>query len=151
MCLLSMLAVGQSTFPVMLLKAKIPFEWRKFLHQNVRSIHRLASLLVMQGHRPFTRRHHRNKEGLWVYQRCGYASRGIPFLTPPADRLKSSKFDVPDIIDHVTHCFDETTKRLFKSLDEVSYIQFGSPAETQAGLGIQRGKMKLSGFVPLHP
>lgn len=68
-----------------------------------------------------------------------------------ADRLKSSRFDVPDIIDHVTHCFDETTKRLFKSLDEVSYIQFGSPAETQAGLGIQRGKMKLAGFVPLHP
>ena len=67
------------------------------------------------------------------------------------DRLKSSRFDAPDIINHITHCFDETTKRLFKSLDEVSYIQFGSPAEKEADLGIQRGKMRLSGFVLLLP
>lgn len=73
------------------------------------------------------------------------------FLTPPVDRLKSSRFDVPDIVNHITCCFDETTKRLFKSLDEVSYIPFGSPAETEADLNIQRGKMKLSGFVPLLP
>jgi len=70
-------------------------------------------------------------------------------LTLPLDRLKSSRFDVPEIINHITHCFDETTKRLFKSLDEVSYIQFGSPAETETNLRIQRGKMKLSGFAPL--
>ena len=75
--------------------------------------------------------------------------RGAWSLTLPVDRLKSSRFDAPEIINHITHCFDETTKRLFKSLDEVSYIQFGSPVETDAGLGIQRGKMKLSGFIPL--
>ena len=73
------------------------------------------------------------------------------FLTLSVDRLKLSKFDVSEIISHITCCFDETTKRLFKSLDEISYIQFGSPAETEAGLGVQRGKMKLSGFVPLLP
>ncbi|KAF9650947.1 hypothetical protein BDM02DRAFT_3092037, partial [Thelephora ganbajun] len=61
------------------------------------------------------------------------------------NRLKSSRFDVPEIINHITQCFDETTKRLFKSLDGISYIQFGSPAETEPGLGIQRGRMKLSG------
>jgi hypothetical protein len=64
-----------------------------------------------------------------------------------ADRLKSSRFDLPDIIDHITQCFDGGTKRLFRSLNEASYIQFGSPFETEVGLGIQRGKMKLSGFV----
>ena len=71
----------------------------------------------------------------------------MQILTLRADRLKSTRFDLPDIIDHITQCFDESTKRLFRSLDEASYIQFGSPFETEVNLGIQRGKMKLSGFV----
>ena len=72
-------------------------------------------------------------------------------LTFPADRLELSRFDVPDIINHITSCFDNTTKRLFKSLDDTSYILFGSPIETAPDLGIQRGKMRLSGFVPPLP
>ncbi|KAF9783709.1 hypothetical protein BJ322DRAFT_1066702 [Thelephora terrestris] len=61
------------------------------------------------------------------------------------DRLKNSRFDSEDIVSHITQCFDETTKRLFKSSDDINYIQFGSPFETEPSLGIQRGKMKLSG------
>ena len=134
----------------MLLRARIPFEWRKFLPQSVRSLHHFAPLLIIQGVRPFTWCHHRDKEGSWIYQRCDDVSRVIPFLTFLVERLKISRFDLPEIIDHVTNCFDESTKRLFKTPDEASYIQFGSPAETQEALGIQRGKMKLSGFVLLH-
>ena len=71
----------------------------------------------------------------------------MQFLIPKVDRLRSSRFDDHDILDHITQCFDESAKRLFKSLDDTSYIQFGSPFETEVILGIQRGKMKLSGSV----
>jgi len=136
---------------VTLSKAKIPFKWRRFLPPSVRSLLCFMLLLVTRGCRPFTWGHYRNESGSRVYQKYGGVSIGIRFLTLPVGRLKLSRFDAPEIINHITHCFDETTKRLFKSLDDVSYIQFGSPAETEAGLGIQRGKMKLSGFVSPPP
>lgn len=71
------------------------------------------------------------------------------FLTLQADRLKYSRFDSEDVINHITQCFDESTKRLFKMSDEFSYIQFGTPLETAPALGIERGKMKLSRSVLL--
>lgn len=137
----------RSIFPVTPLKPKIPSEWRKFLPLSVRPLCSLAPLLVTQGRRSFARSHDRHQKSSRVHQRYNNASGSMQILTLRADRLKSTRFDLPDIIDHITQCFDESTKRLFRSLDEASYIQFGSPFETEVNLGIQRGKMKLSGFV----
>lgn len=138
---------ARSILLVTLSKTKIPSKWRRFLPPSVRSLPCFRHLLVTRGCRPFTWGHYRNAGGSRIHRKYNSVSIGIRFLTLPVGRLKSSRFDVPDIINHITHCFDETTKRLFKSLDDASYIQFGSPVETEADLGIQRGKMKLSGFV----
>ena len=146
--LLSMLVGARLILPGTRLKAKIPSEWKKFSPQSVRFLSHLALPLVTQGHRSFAWSHHRHKEGSRIYPRYGINLRCIRFLIPRVDRLKFSRFDNADIINHITQCFDESTKRLFNSSDEVSYIPFGSPLETAANLGISRGKMKLSGSVP---
>ena len=142
---------GQSTSPDMLSKEGIPLRWKRSLPQSVRTLRCFASRWLTSGHRQITWGYYRHEEGSEVHRRFGNLLRDIMSLTFPADRLELSRFDVPDIINHITHCFDDTTKRLFKSLDETSYILFGSPAETEASLNIQRGKMKLSGFVPSLP
>lgn len=134
-------------FPDMPLKTRIPCAWRKSSPRSVGSLGHLSILIVTSDHRPPTGSHHCNGEGSQIYQRYDSTSRGIRFLTLRVDRLKSSRFGLTDIINHITQCFDESTKRLFNSSDEVSYIQFGSPLEKAPSLGIQRGKMKLSGSV----
>lgn len=43
--------------------------------------------------------------------------------------------------------FDESTKRTFRSVDEMSLIQFGSVSDRDDKCGIRAGKLKLSGYV----
>lgn len=46
-----------------------------------------------------------------------------------AEKLKHSKYNTPDAIDHITRRFDETTKRLFRDRHDLQFIPFGSPLD----------------------
>ncbi|KAL5504173.1 hypothetical protein ACEPAH_8246 [Sanghuangporus vaninii] len=61
------------------------------------------------------------------------------------EKLRTSKYGEPDILDHITKRFDETTKRLFRDKKEPQYIQFGSPLDKDSRVGIRSGQLKLLG------
>ena len=60
-------------------------------------------------------------------------------------KLRSSRFDTPEEIAHITNCFDATTKRMFKDIDEPVHVKFGSPRDKDPARGIRGGMLKLSG------
>ncbi|KAJ7288674.1 hypothetical protein C8J57DRAFT_1281001 [Mycena rebaudengoi] len=67
-------------------------------------------------------------------------------------KLRGSKF--ADEIDHITECFDKTTKIRVRGTDEWSFIKFGRPKDKDVQFNINGGQLKLPGkdvasfFVP---
>ncbi|KAF5374600.1 hypothetical protein D9615_008990 [Tricholomella constricta] len=59
------------------------------------------------------------------------------------DLLRDSKFF--DDVDHITQCFDKTTKLRFRNSGEPQYIRFGSARDKDIALGIRSGQLRLKG------
>ncbi|KJA20620.1 hypothetical protein HYPSUDRAFT_141909 [Hypholoma sublateritium FD-334 SS-4] len=61
--------------------------------------------------------------------------------------LQSYLADSPyvDDIDHITRCFDKTTKPRFRDAKEPQYIKFGSIRDNDASVNIRSGQLKLQG------
>ncbi|KAF8058637.1 hypothetical protein FPV67DRAFT_1523179 [Lyophyllum atratum] len=57
--------------------------------------------------------------------------------------LGDSKF--ADDVEHITRCFDKTTKLRFRSSAEPQFIKFGSARDKDLALGIRSGQLKLKG------
>ncbi|EDR07861.1 uncharacterized protein LACBIDRAFT_298114 [Laccaria bicolor S238N-H82] len=57
--------------------------------------------------------------------------------------LKNSKFS--DDIQHITRCFDKTTKLRFRDVNEPQYIKFGSARDKDLKLNIRSGQLKILG------
>ncbi|KAF8883230.1 hypothetical protein BD779DRAFT_1472549 [Infundibulicybe gibba] len=59
------------------------------------------------------------------------------------DLLEDSKY--ADVVDHITECFDKSTKLRFKGADEPAFIKFGTPKDRDVDLGIRSGQLRLKG------
>ena len=46
--------------------------------------------------------------------------------SPSGDNTKSALVHVPDHLEDIVHCFDKTTKPLFRNAEEPEYVKFGS-------------------------
>jgi hypothetical protein len=64
-------------------------------------------------------------------------------LTQIPAKLRGSKF--ADEIDHITECFDKTTKIRVRGTDEWSFIKFGRPKDKDVQFNINGGQLKLPG------
>ena len=60
-------------------------------------------------------------------------------------KLRSSRYGAPDEIKHITECFNKSTNRLFKNINEPIHVQFGSPRDKDLEHDIRGGMLKLSG------
>ncbi|KAG6901746.1 hypothetical protein C0995_008311 [Termitomyces sp. Mi166 len=75
--------------------------------------------------------------------------QGSIFVTDRArafldDLLQDSKF--AEDVDHITRCFDKTTKLRFRSIEEPYFIKFGTSRDKDFSLGIRSGQLKLQGL-----
>ncbi|KAG6918266.1 hypothetical protein DXG01_015640 [Tephrocybe rancida] len=72
-------------------------------------------------------------------------TEGLVFqeITAAQYLLEDSKFS--DDVDHITRCFDTTTKLRFRNINEPQYIKFGSARDKDISLGIRAGQLKLQG------
>ena len=61
-------------------------------------------------------------------------------------KLLGSKYDSDEHIEQIATRFDESTKRTFRDVNEISLIQFGSVADRDDKYGIRAGKLKLTGY-----
>ncbi|KAG5644294.1 hypothetical protein DXG03_008712 [Asterophora parasitica] len=59
------------------------------------------------------------------------------------DLLGGSKF--AEDVDHITNCFDKTTKLRFRNSGEPQYVKFGGARDKDLTLGIRSGQLKLDG------
>ncbi|KAF8885943.1 hypothetical protein BD779DRAFT_1441940 [Infundibulicybe gibba] len=59
------------------------------------------------------------------------------------DLLDDSKY--ADVVDHITECFDKSTKLRFKGADDPAFIKFGTPKDRDVDLGIRSGQLRLKG------
>lgn len=60
-------------------------------------------------------------------------------------KLRGSKYK--EDVDHMTRCFDKTTKLTFRNSGEPSYIRFGTARDRDPSVDIRSGQMKLPGCV----
>lgn len=58
--------------------------------------------------------------------------------------LEGSSFE--EDIDHITRCFDKTTKPRFRDIEEPQYVKFGSTRDNDADVNIRFGQLKLTGY-----
>jgi hypothetical protein len=68
-------------------------------------------------------------------------------LSSISDKLRGSKFGDPPDVDHMTECFDKSTKLTFRNSEEPSYIRFGTARDRDLSFDIRSGQMKLPGCV----
>lgn len=59
------------------------------------------------------------------------------------DLLTDSTFI--DDLDHITECFDKTTKPRFRNADDPQYIKFGGTRDNDPSCGIRFGQLKIAG------
>lgn len=59
------------------------------------------------------------------------------------DLLNGSQFAAD--LNHITDCFDRTTKPRFSSDQEPQYVRFGSRRDDDLKCGIRFGQLKLAG------
>lgn len=64
-----------------------------------------------------------------------------------ADLLLEYLFESPylDDIEHIIHCFDNTTKPRFRDADVIQFVKFGSIRDNDATVNIRSGQLKLQG------
>ena len=60
-----------------------------------------------------------------------------------ADLLIDSPFI--DDLDHITECFDKTTKPRFRNEADPQYIKFGGTRDNDQNCGIRFGQLKIAG------
>jgi hypothetical protein len=65
-----------------------------------------------------------------------------------ADLLTNSPFI--DDLDHITECFDKTTKPRFRNESDPQYIKFGGTRDNDTNYGIRFGQLKIAGCI-LYP
>jgi hypothetical protein len=73
---------------------------------------------------------------------------GSVFVTFNAkDHLKKLLNDSPfsDDLDHISDCFDKTTKPRFRNSVDPQYVKFGSARDNDLDCGIRFGQLKLTG------
>ena len=58
--------------------------------------------------------------------------------------LEDSPFQ--EDIEHITRCFDKTTKPRFRDVDEPQYVKFGSTRDNDPTCNIRFGQLKLAGL-----
>lgn len=63
----------------------------------------------------------------------------------PKDYLADSPY--VDDLEHITRCFDKTTKPRFRSASEPQYVRFGSVRDNDPTVNIRSGQLKLQGSV----
>ena len=74
----------------------------------------------------------------------------VPVFQPFIETaLKAFLADSPyiDDIEHITRCFDKTTKPRFRNASEPQYVRFGSVRDNDASVNIRSGQLKLQGSV----
>ncbi|KAF9465198.1 hypothetical protein BDZ94DRAFT_415086 [Collybia nuda] len=59
------------------------------------------------------------------------------------DLLRGSKFS--EDVEHITSCFDKTTKLTFRNISEPQFVKFGSARDRDPKLNIRSGQLKLLG------
>jgi hypothetical protein len=57
--------------------------------------------------------------------------------------LNDSPFS--DDLDHISDCFDKTTKPRFRNSVDPQYVKFGSARDNDLDCGIRFGQLKLTG------
>ncbi|KAK1227388.1 hypothetical protein PQX77_009615 [Marasmius sp. AFHP31] len=62
-------------------------------------------------------------------------------------KLKDSKYGTRQDIVQMANVFDKTTKLSFRNEADTGYISFGSPRDRDLSVGINRGQMKIPGWV----
>jgi hypothetical protein len=70
---------------------------------------------------------------------------GVDFTICRADLLTDSTFI--DDLDHITECFDKTTKPRFRNADDPQYIKFGGTRDNDPSCGIRFGQLKIAGYI----
>ena len=68
-------------------------------------------------------------------------------MTWPPEQLENSPYGADDKLEVISKTFDETTKKIFRTRDDVCRVQFGSSADRDNEHGIIEGKLKLEGCV----
>lgn len=63
------------------------------------------------------------------------------------EKLKGSKYGSDEQIKQISDRFDETTKKTFRSPEDVCLIAFGTTMDKDVEYGIRSGKLKISGSV----
>ena len=63
------------------------------------------------------------------------------------DKLKDSNYGTRQDINQMAKVFDKTTKLSFRSEVDTGYIQFGSLRDKDMSVGINRGQLKIPGWV----
>jgi hypothetical protein len=66
-------------------------------------------------------------------------------MFPPPDHLRDTRFE--DDVPHIVQLFDKGTKLSFRDDAIPHFVRFGPTRESDAGLDIRNGQIKLSGFV----
>jgi hypothetical protein len=72
-------------------------------------------------------------------------SAAIFKLMSITEKLQHSRY-IEDV-DHITQCFDKSTKLTFRNPEEPSYIRFGGARDRDPSVDIRSGQMKLPGCV----
>ncbi|KAF9047815.1 hypothetical protein BJ165DRAFT_1344346 [Panaeolus papilionaceus] len=57
--------------------------------------------------------------------------------------LQGSKYS--GAVEHITKCFDQSTKLVFRNKEDWQYIKFGMPNDRESRLNIRHGQLKLPG------
>jgi hypothetical protein len=86
--------------------------------------------------------HHTRSNLLEKYVKGRFTSFQIPKLIH-LDLLQDSEF-IEDL-EHITDCFDKTTKLRFKNSAEDQYTKFGGPRDNDPKCNIRFGQLKLLG------
>jgi hypothetical protein len=61
------------------------------------------------------------------------------------DKLRNSRYGVPDDVAHITDCFDKTTKLGFKDPSQPAFIRFGTTKDSDQTVDVRFGQLKLQG------
>ena len=61
------------------------------------------------------------------------------------EKLKGSKYGADEQIKQISDRFDETTKKTFRSSEDVCLIAFGTTMDKDVQYGIRSGKLKVPG------
>ena len=61
------------------------------------------------------------------------------------DKLRDSIYGAKEHVKQIANCFDESTKKTFRTDNDVCLVPFGSLADKDPDHGIRSGKLKLTG------